>query len=700
MMSSEQSEVTRDMSAPGDLNPNTAAGRSPAEWTLPPVRSFTIIENEWLTLTDGTRLAARLWIPAGADTVAAPVVLEYIPYRKRDGTRALDNHTGARLAQHGIAFARVDIRGSGESEGLLQGEYTRQEHEDALEVIAWLATRPWANGCVGMRGISWGGFTTLQVAAMAPPQLKAIMPVCFTDNQFTDDAHYLGGALCNANYYWGTMFQTVMTAPPDPQIVGERWRQMWLSRLQAAPPILSQWTSHQRYDAHWQAGSVAVDYSRIKCAVYAVGGLTDHFVNVNARLMANLTVPRKCLIGPWAHNYPDDGDPGPGLDWVHEEVRWWEHWLRGVATGIMDEPMFRVYLCEKTPIEVYPRPVPGRWVAEDVWPSPRITSQVLYLNRSGLAGAPETPCELEYKADGIVGLQRGEPDAFFFPVDLPQEQSLDDAKSLTFDSAPLESDVDVVGTPLLQVRVSADVPVAKLAVRLNEVTSEGKSWLVSSGVLNLTHRRSHEAPELLRPGEFYDVQIPLFFTAKRLRCGNRIRIALSESFWPLLWPSPQPATLRIMAGATTLTLPVRPPQFPEAEFLIPLLPEQPGAQHPPTAAGVLAVTDGSADSGAGCVREKLWALTPLTVPDIGTQLTAGWTRATLSINEQDPNSCVWKGGYMFRVERGSWDASVHGTFEVTSTAATFHVKEAIEAREASRTVFERSWSHAIKRDHM
>jgi len=83
-----------------------------------------------------------------------------------------------------------------------------------------------------------------------------------------------------------------------------------------------------------------------------------------------------------------------------------------------------------------------------------------------------------------VGLRRGEPDAFFFPVDFPQEQTFDDERSMTFDSAPLQADVDVVGMPLLSLRVSADVPVAKVAVRLCEVTPQGQSWLISSGILN------------------------------------------------------------------------------------------------------------------------------------------------------------------------------------------------------------------------
>ena len=555
-----------------------------ATWHMPTMRGYRIVENEWLTLGDGTRLAARLWIPNGADRSPVPVVLEYIPYRKRDATRALDNHSGHRLAQYGVAFVRVDIRGSGDSDGVLTAEYTRQEHEDALEVITWLAGRPWSNGSVGMRGISWGGFTTLQVAALAPPELKAIMPVCFSDNQFTDDAHYLGGALCNANFYWGTMFQTVMTSPPDPQVVGERWREMWCQRLEAAPAILSQWTSHQRFDEHWKAGSVAVDYGRIQCPVYAVGGLTDHFVNVNARLMERLRVPRKCLIGPWAHNYPDDANPGPGLDWIHEEVRWWLHWLGGVDTGLMREPRFRVYLCDKTPVEVFPAQVPGRWIAEQVWPSPRIGSQVFHLNRDRLGEDPGPHATLEYRANRIVGQCRGEPDAFFFPEDFPREQSPDDAVSLLFDSAPLREDLDVVGTPVLKVRVAADVKVAKLAVRLNEVTPEGRSWLVSSGILNLTHRLSNETPEPLEPGQPYDVEIPLFFTAKSFKKGNRLRIALSESFWPLLWPSPEIATLAITAGASTLTLPVRRHEGEEDAFTIPIQSAASDEQHPPTAA--------------------------------------------------------------------------------------------------------------------
>lgn len=686
---------------PGASLPQLAASSETApRWSLPPKRPFRIIENEWITLKDGTRLAARLWIPQTDAGARVPVVLEYLPYRKRDVTRRVNNATGERLAQSGIAYARVDIRGSGDSDGLLLGEYTRQEQMDGVEVIAWLAAQTWSSGSVGMRGISWGGFNTFQIAALAPPQLKAIMPCCFTDNQFTDDAHYYGGALSNPNYYWGVMFQSVLGAPPDPEIVGARWRQMWMQRLEGLPPVLSQWTSHQRFDDHWKTGSVAVDYSRVKCPVYAIGGLNDHFINVNSRVMAHLSVPRKSLIGPWGHDWPDAADPGPSLDWAGEELRWWHHWLNGVNTGIMDEPMFRVYLCEKTAVEVYPEDVPGHWVAEDVWPSPRIQPTTYFLNSDGLSLRSGEQKAVKYKADKVVGMLRGEPDAFFFPTDLPQEQSPDDLKSLVFDSQPLPSDLDVVGNPLLRVRVSADVPVAKLAVRLTQVTPNGKSWAVSMGLLNLTHRSSHEHPSVLEPGRSYDVEVPLAFMSQRLRAGNRLRVALSENFWPLVWPSPRIATLSIHTGISSLVLPVRSPQPVEDVLHMAVVRNKVRDRNLVNARGDLQESKSGPDAAGWVKVEKIFEPRAATSPDIGTVVRRGWTPALLEMQTGVPNSCRWTGGFTTSYERGVWKTSIHGGFELTSTEQVFHIKEFVRATEADKVVFERHWDHEIKRDCM
>src|SRR5580698_6456756 len=285
------------------------------------------IEHVLIPLRDGTRLAARIWLPEYAETDPVPAILEYLPYRKRDGTFERDALTYPWFAGHGYAGVRVDIRGSGESDGLLSDEYAQQEQDDAIEIIAWLANQPWCSGAVGMMGISWGGFNGLQVAARRPPALKAIVTICSTDDRYADDVHYMGGAKLNAGFGWASFFFADMCHPPDPALVGERWRAMWLERLQALPQFLALWLEHQPRDAYWRHGSVCEDYGAIQCAVLAVGGWTDGYTNAVPRMLANLECPRQGLIGPWAHAYPHFAKPGPQIGFLQEMLLWWDRWL-------------------------------------------------------------------------------------------------------------------------------------------------------------------------------------------------------------------------------------------------------------------------------------------------------------------------------------------------------------------------------------
>ena len=365
------------------------------------------IENIWVPLSDGTRLAARLWLPDDAEAHPVPAILEYLPYRKDDGTTLRDAMTHPYFAGHGYASLRVDMRGSGDSDGLLLDEYLPQEQYDALEVIAWIAAQPWCTGAVGMIGISWGGFNGLQVAAHRPPALKAVITLCSTDDRYTDDCHYMGGCVLGSDMLgWASVMLAYNARPPDPRFVGERWRQMWLDRLEHTPPFSDIWLGHQRRDAYWKQGSVCEDYAAITCPVYAVGGWADPYTNAIPRLLAGLQGPRKGLIGPWAHVYPHAGAPGPAIGFLQECLRWWDCWLKGIDTGIMAEPMLRTWMLENVEPSSSVAEWPGRWVAETQWPPEAMASQTYTLGDGHLdgpcpAGASEERREVRRRVFGL-----------------------------------------------------------------------------------------------------------------------------------------------------------------------------------------------------------------------------------------------------------------------------------------------------------
>ena len=302
------------------------------------------IEHFWITLKDGCRLAARMWLPADAESKPVPAVLEYIPYRKRDGTRGRDEPMHGYFAGHGYAAIRVDMRGSGESDGVLQDEYLQLELDDAVEVIDWITRQPWCDGKVGMMGKSWGGFNCLQVAAMRPKSLKAVLSVCSTDDRYADDIHYMGGCLLNDNHWWGDIMLAYQARPADPALFGEGWRDNWLKRLNEMPFWPAIWMKHPARDDYWRHGSICEDYGAIQCPVMLIGGWADAYTNAIPRMLEHLKVPRRAIIGPWAHIYPHDGLPGPAIGFLQEAVKWWDHWLKGAKNGVMDGPMLWAWL--------------------------------------------------------------------------------------------------------------------------------------------------------------------------------------------------------------------------------------------------------------------------------------------------------------------------------------------------------------------
>ena len=519
------------------------------------------IDNTWITMSDGARLATTIWMPEDAETNPVPAILEYLPYRKDDSRAVRDSSYMPYFAGYGYAGVRVDIRGTGNSDGVLYDEYLKQEQDDALEILAWLEAQPWCTGEVGIFGISWGGFNGLQIAARRPPQLKAIITVASTDDRYADDVHYRGGCLLATDQLpWASRMFVLNALPPDPKIVGERWREMWFNRLENTPPYVEAWLEHQTRDQFWKHGSVCENYADIECAVYAVGGWGDAYTNAIPRLLEGLPGPKKGLIGPWSHGYPHISEPGPQIGFLQECLRWWDYWLRGIENEIMDEPLLRAWIQDSLPPAPYYEERPGHWVVESEWPS-LDTPQTFWLGETSLDQSQNSDCELALRGSQFAGSEAGAWLAYGEAFDFPTDQRAEDGRSLSFTSAPVDEDVVILGSPEVNLTLAADQPNALVVVRLCDVSPTGSSLLVSRGFLNLTHRDSHENPAPLEPGKFYKVRIKLNVAGHRLPSGHCWRLAISPTYWPMAWPSPHPVNLRLRTGEETwLRLPVRHPK--------------------------------------------------------------------------------------------------------------------------------------------
>jgi len=651
-----------------------------------PVRE---IENAWFHLSDGTRLAVRIWLPEDAEAEPVPAILEYLPYRKTDGTVVRDSKRQPYLAGHGYAAVRVDMRGTGDSDGIITDEYTQQEQDDAVEILAWLAAQPWCDGKLGMWGISWGGFNSLQIAACRPPGLGAIITLCSTDDRYADDVHYRGGCVLALDMlHWASSMLTWNARPPDPRVYGELWREEWTRRLENLTPWIGHWLGHQHRDEYWRHGSVCEDYAAIECPVYAVGGFADGYTNAVPRLLGGLAGPRKGLIGPWAHAFPDDASPGPSVGFLQECVRWFDHWLKGIDTGVMDEPMLRVWMQDS----VEPRPSydvrPGRWVAEPSWPSPRIDTRVWELP------LPEPRSLLGVQS---CGTEAGAWTAEGQSADLAGDQRPDDAVSLAFDSEPLEAPLEILGLPEAVLELALDRPNALVAVRLCDVFPDGTSALVTRGLLNLAHRASHERPEPLEPGLRYEVRVPLDVMAYSIPAGHRLRVAVSPTYWPWAWPSPEPVTLTLFSGR--LALPERPPRPEDTELADFGEPEHSPQLELEAVAGSPEGRTIRRELATGLVEQVFdWDLGgSQRFVDIDLE-SSDTSRTVFSIHEGGPLSAEVRFHATSGMAREGWSMRSEVTSAMTSSLKTFEVTTLLEVYERNTRIFARTWTHRFPRD--
>lgn len=521
-----------------------------------------VIEHAWIPLSDGVKLSVKLWKPRPKTPKERfPVVLEAIPYRKDDVSLWDDSVRMAYVAGHGYICARLDLRGSGDSEGTLIDEYSTREQCDLVEAIDWLSRLGGSNGAVGMTGISWSGFNSLQVAAHRPPALKAIITVCSTDDRYDNDVHYMGGSILGFyQSWWGSIMHEFNIRPADPRIVGDAWEPMLRERMGNNPHLTSIWLTHQPRDDYWRPGSVCEDYSRIECPVLAVGGWADAYTDAIVRLVEHDTALTKGIIGPWGHTWPERSVPGPSIGFLQECLRWWDRWLKDIENGVEDDPQMRFYLQEPCALTPSCDHRDGNWLQSDDFLAGRPKTVLTLDTSKALLDAEGTPAEenlVSHSSPLTCGTQVDTWLPMGSPIDLPSEQTPDDERSLCFDSAPLAEDIELVGLPHVRLRIGADTPEAFVFARLCDVWPDGSSHLITRGNLNLTHRNSHEFPEALEPGEFYDVGISLKAVAQRIPAGHRVRLALSTSYWPWIWPNRTRATITIDAPSSNLILPMR-----------------------------------------------------------------------------------------------------------------------------------------------
>jgi predicted acyl esterase len=512
----------------------------------------------WITMTDGTRLSARLFVPQGSDG-PWPVLLEALPYRKDDLTASYASEY-RRLRDEGrFAVARLDLRGTGASDGIAEDEYPPQEQADLAEVIAWLAGQPWANGRVGMFGTSYSGFNALQLAIEGPPGLGAACAIYATDDRYTDDVHFMGGTLRAVDLVDYVLYMVAMNAlPPPPALAGPEWRAQWAERIDRTEPWLLRWLEEQWDGPYWRHGSLrlpgatAADeptgYDRIAIPTMIVAGWADGYRNNSFRTFTRLQAPCELLAGPWSHMSTATSRPGPHLDLVPEMIRFFDRWLRDRDDVKASEPAAPVRVFLRRPTQPAPDLAEhrGTWRADTTWP-PADADELVLLRPEG--GDDVLPVR------GDVGTTAWISCAGQLPWGQPTDQRPDEAYSLVYDWPARDEELVVAGYPRLTVTLAADAPVAFLSAKLCSVFPDGTSALVTRGFLNLCHRSSSTAPEPLVPGEPVTVTVGLEATTWVFEPGHRIRLDLAGADWPNTWAPPAPGTLSVDAASIELVLP-------------------------------------------------------------------------------------------------------------------------------------------------
>ena len=463
-----------------------------------------------------------------------PCLLEALPYRKDDLTSSYSETYRRLRDEFGFAVCRLDLRGTGSSDGDATDEYPAAEQQDLVEVIGWLADQPWCNGNVGMFGTSYSGFNSLQVACERPPALKAVCAIYSSDDRWTDDVHYRGGALKWVDLVDYCHYMTPLTMlPPVPAVYGDGWRVEWKRRLETQEPWVLTWLRENTVGEYWRHGSVR---------------RADGYRNNSFRTMEALEehgVPHRLLAGPWAHADPTTAMPGPRIDLDVEMATWFDTWLRDDGAGHQDRRDLFVRTSTRPAVDLELHD--GFWTTCTTHDRDRMRR--LDGDPGGRMRRLDGPRTLTVEAD--VGTTAWIDCAGHLPWGQSGDQRTDDARSLTWEW-PAE-EVTVIGHPVARLRVSATAPQASLSVKLCDVFPDGTSALVSRGTLDLRFRGGlHQEPQPLISGQQYDLEVPLDACAYRFAPGQTLRLSIAGADWPNTVAPPRPLDLTVHGGELVL----------------------------------------------------------------------------------------------------------------------------------------------------
>jgi uncharacterized protein len=655
-----------------------------------PARYVVRMVQQWIPMADGVRLAATLYMPDGTKPGERfPALLEYLPYRKDDATAARDYPIHSYFAQRGYVSVRVDIRGFGGSEGVpTDREYSEQEQKDGEQVIAWLASQPWSTGKVGMFGISWGGFNSIQMAMRHPPELKAILAIDATEELFHDDIHFIDGMMHLDEFELGMDLSPAMTGAPgytlDEKVLGPRF--------ESAPWSLL-YLKHQRDGDFWRSPVRPLKEIKIPC--FLIGGLLDGYRDSIPRMLQQMKTPLRAIVGPWNHTFPHDADPGPQIEWRDQAVRWWDYWLKNQDTGIMSQAPLTIFMRNWHPPDPHLKTVPGHWRGEAFWPPRNSYNTTLYLyDAHVLSTEPAKPAVHQLRYIPSAGVEAG-----FWWGELLTDQRPVDAFSLTYDSAPLPEDLAILGRPRAQLQASSSAPLANWFVRLSDIAPDGSVTLVTGAGMNGAQRESAADPKDLEPGKTYLLDIEMHLTTWVFPKGHRIRLAVSNALWPMIWPTPYNMTTSLELGGkngSRLVLPLVPPSPHTVPHFSPPEPSEERAGFRSVCFPFPGEWKVERDELNGSTRVN-WSGKSEEIYPWGKE--TDLERITYQADDQHPETSSVVGEADTTIALQDRVLVWRGHLSLTSDAKTIHYKYTRELLKDGQTLKQKTWEETIPRDH-